>query len=340
MLRYVVRRLLWMLVVLWIIGSIVFAMPKMAKIGDPAALMCQRGCGPEAIEAIRVRLGLSDPWYVQYKRFWFGHKTIGTEEDPARRGVFDWPPSLGYSFRNQSPVLTTILDRAPVTASLAGGAAIMWLLMGIPIGILAATKPRSVRDRAATFFALSGVSMPTFFLGIVMLYFFFLKFTRWGITVGGQPLFPPGYTNFRENPVEWAQHLVLPCFTLAFVNAAVYSRMVRGSLLDVLGEDYIRTARAKGLSRRRVTYRHGLRSALTPVVTLLGLDLGALLGGAIITERIFNLPGVGVLALNSIVNLDIPLIIGTVLFAAFFVVISNIVVDVLYAMLDPRVRYS
>ena len=339
MARYVVRRLLWMVLVLWIIGSFVFFLPKFSPIGDPAQLRCPKGCSPEQIEQIRDRLGLSDPLLVQYKRFWLGDQ-IGPDKLKERRGVIDIPPSFGYSFKNEQPVLSTIFDRLPVTATLAVGAAIMWLMMGIPIGILAATKPRSVRDRAATLFALTGVSMPTFFLGIVMLYFFFLRFTKWGITIGGQPIFPPGYTNFRENPIEWAQHLVLPCFTLAFVNAAVYSRMVRGSLLDVLGEDYIRTARAKGLSRRRVTYRHGLRSALTPVVTLLGLDLGALLGGAIITERIFNLPGVGVLALNSIVNLDIPLIIGTVLFASFFVVVSNIVVDVVYAMLDPRVRYS
>lgn len=339
MARYVVRRLLWMVLVLWIIGSFVFFLPKISPIGDPAQLRCPKGCSPEQVEQIRDRMGLSDPWYVQYKRFWLGDN-IGPDKLKERRGVIDVPPSFGYSFKNEQPVLSTIFDRLPVTATLAVGAAIMWLMMGIPIGILAATKPRSVRDRAATLFALTGVSMPTFFLGIVMLYFFFLKLTKAGVTPGNRPLFPPGFTPFKENPVLWAQHFVLPCFTLAFVNAAVYSRMVRGSMLDVLGEDYIRTARAKGLSGRRVTYRHGLRAALTPVVTLLGLDLGALLGGAIITERIFNLPGVGVLSLNAIFNLDVPMIIGTVLFAAFFVVVANIIVDVVYAMLDPRVRYS
>jgi peptide/nickel transport system permease protein len=339
MLRYVIRRALWGTFVIWVIGTLMFLLPKAADIGDPAALLCQRGCSPERIENIRVRLGLDDSNAAQYKRFWLGHEALGREDDPAKRGVFDG--SLGYSFRNTQPVLQTILDRLPVTACLAIGAALMWLAMGIPIGILAATKPRSLRDRAATFFALTGVSMPTFFLGIVMLYFFFLKLTQWGVRMpDNSPLFQPGYFPFKDNPLEWAQRLVLPCFTLAFVNAAVYSRMVRGSMLDVLGEDYIRTARAKGLSKRRVTYRHGLRAALTPVVTLLGLDLGALLGGAIITEKIFNLNGVGALTINAITNLDIPIMIGTVMFAAFFVVIANIVVDILYAALDPRVRYS
>jgi peptide/nickel transport system permease protein len=337
--RYVIRRLLWMLFVLWAISVITFGIFYMIP-GDPATLSLPRGATPEALEQVRERMGLNDPVPVQYFHFLFGDSVLldGAEES---KGLLDWPPSFGYSFRNQQPVRETIVSRLPVTAALAVGSATLWLLMGIPIGILAATKPRSLRDRVATFFALTGVSMPTFFLGILMLYFFFFTLTvSAGFTFQGRPLFAPGWTPLHEDPLQWAQHLVLPCMTIALTYAAIYSRMVRGTLLDVLGEDYIRTARAKGLSERRVTYKHGLRSALTPVVTLLGLDLGGLLGGAIVSERVFNLPGVGALAIGAIQNTDLPVIMGTVLFASFFVVFSNIVIDIVYAMLDARVRYS
>ena len=340
MARYVVRRLLWMVFVLWAISLITFVIFYLVP-GDPAALSLQRGATPQALEQVRERMGLNDPIPVQYFHYVFGNSVFLDKAEDAK-GLLDLPPNFGYSFRNQQPVRETILSRLPVTAALAVGSATLWLLMGIPVGILAATKPRSIRDRVATFFALTGVSMPTFFLGILMLYFFFFKLTVTftNLRIQGRPLFTPGWTPLHEDPLQWAQHLVLPCMTIALTYAAIYSRMVRGTLLDVLGEDYIRTARAKGLSERRVTYRHGLRSALTPVVTLLGLDLGGLLGGAIISEKVFNLPGVGALAIGAIQNIDLPVILGTVLFASFFVVISNIIIDIVYAMLDARVRYS
>lgn len=337
--RYIIRRLLWMVFVLWAISAITFVIFYLVP-GDPAALSMPRGATPEALQQTRDRMGLNDPIPVQYADFVFGDSLwLDSAED--QKGLLDWPPSLGYSFRNQQPVRELLMSRLPVTAALALGSATLWLLMGIPIGILAATKPRSLRDRIATFFALTGVSMPTFFLGILMLYFFFFRLTvSAGVTFQDRPLFPPGWTPLHENPLQWAQHLVLPCMTIALTYAAIYSRMVRGTLLDVLGEDYIRTARAKGLSERRVTYKHGLRSALTPVVTLLGLDLGGLLGGAIISERVFNLPGIGAQAIQAVGNLDLPIILGTVLLGSFFVVISNIIIDIVYAMLDARVRYS
>src|SRR5205085_5561689 len=194
------------------------------------------------------------------------------------------------------------------------------------IGILAATKPRSLRDRAATVFALAGLSIPTFVLGLLMIYFLFYQ-----LTVHGVAFFPAGqYVPLTQDPWEWFKHLILPWFTLALVSAASYSRITRGSLLEVLGEDYIRTARAKGLSERRVIYRHGLRSALTPVVTLLGIDVGTLLGGTIVTEKLFGLQGIGQSALNAQQAGDLPIVLGTVLVAAFFIVIANIVVDILY----------
>jgi peptide/nickel transport system permease protein len=245
--------------------------------------------------------------------------------------VLNLPPNLGWSFRNQEPVLDTILDRLPVTASLTVGAAFFWLIIGIPIGILAALRPRSLRDRAAMGFALFGVSMPVFLVGIGLLYVFYFK-------LGWSPA--PGYVAFQDNPLQWANHLLLAWITIALGTAALYTRMVRGNMLEVTGEDYIRTARAKGLSERRVTIKHILRSSLTPVVTMLGLDIGILLGGAIVTEKVFGLPGVGATTVQAIIDNDLPLIQGVVLFAAFFVVMFNLAVDIFYAVLDPRVRYS
>jgi peptide/nickel transport system permease protein len=328
--RYVIRRILKMVLVLWLISVLVYVLFFITP-NDPAALSLERGATPEALAQVRARLNLDKPVIVQY---WYFLK-----------GFAEWPPNLGYSFRNREPVLDTILTRVPVTAALASGAAMLWVLFGIPIGILAATKPRSLRDRASTLFALVFVSMPTFFLGLTLIYFFFYKLTvSWNVRFQSQPVFLLGYDRLvgegHVGPMTWVRHMILPWLTLGMVNVAVYSRMTRGSLLEVLGEDYIRTARAKGLSERRVTYRHGLRSALTPIVTLFGIDFGVLLGGAIITERIFNLPGLGQLALNAVTTTDLPVIVGTVLFASFFVVLANLIVDVVYAALDPRVRFS
>jgi peptide/nickel transport system permease protein len=229
-----------------------------------------------------------------------------------------------------------ISNGLPVTASLVIGGAVLWLFMGVGIGVLAATRPRSLMDRTATGFSLFFYSMPTFLLGEVLLLLFFFRLHLIGID-----LFPgAGYTPLLQDPVEWARHLVLPWFTIALVTAATYVRLTRGSMLDVLGEDYIRTARAKGLSRRRVIYRHGLRAGLTPVVTQFGIDVGTLLGGAIVTENVFGLPGLGELAISALSKQDLPTVIGLVLLASAFVVIANIVVDILYSVLDARVRVS
>ena len=319
--RFILRRLLFGVVVLFVMSLAVFILFFVVAPGDPAANFVGRTPTPEQIEQAKERYGLDKPVPEQYVRY-VGRLFKG---------------DLGFSFRNREPVRDTLLARLPATASLALGAAVVWLAIGIPIGILAATRPRSFRDRAATVFALAGLSFPTFVVGLIFLYvFFFLFRTELGID-----LFPGnGYVPLTENPVEWARHLILPWFALALVSAASYSRVTRGSLLEVLGEDYIRTARAKGLSERRVTYRHGLRSALTPVVTLLGLDVGVLLGGAIVTEVIFGLQGIGQTAVTAVFTGDLPVIFGTVLFAAFFVVVANIIVDIVYALLDSRVRLA
>jgi peptide/nickel transport system permease protein len=229
-----------------------------------------------------------------------------------------------------------LASRLPVTASLALGAAVLWLVVGVGVGVAAARRPRSLVDRAGTLFVLTGLSMPTFLVGLLLIYFLFFR-----LHLAGIDLFPAGgYVPLTQDPAGWAQHLLLPWITLAVVIAATYSRLTRSSLLEVLGQDYIRTARSKGLSEPRVVYRHGLRSALTPVVTQLGIDLGGLLGGVIVTEEVFGLPGLGQLAWQSVTNQDLPVIIGTVLVASLFIVLANILVDLSYALLDPRVRLA
>jgi peptide/nickel transport system permease protein len=318
--RFIARRLLFGVLVLFVISLAVFVLFFVVAPGDPAANFVGKSPTPEQIQQAKIRYGLDKPVPEQYVRY-VGRLLQG---------------DLGYSFRNAEPVRDTLFDRLPATASLAGGAAVLWLLMGIPIGILAATKPRSIRDRLATVFALGGLSIPPFVAGLLLLYFLYYQ-----LSLNGLDLFPgSGYAPLTQGPLEWARHLILPWFALALVTSASYARITRGSLLEVLGEDYIRTARAKGLSERRVIYRHGLRSALTPVVTLLGIDVGTLLGGAIVTEVVFGLQGVGQTAVQAVTTGDLPVIFGTVLFAAFFIVIANILVDIAYAVLDSRVRLA
>lgn len=318
MTRFLIRRVLFGLLVLLIVSLAVFILFFVAS--DPAAAFCGRTCTPERLALVKSRLGLDRSYVAQYLSF-LGNLAQG---------------DLGYSFQSQRSVNEKIAEGLPATASLAFGAAVLWLLMGIPIGITAATKPRSLRDRLATLFALTGLSLPSFVVGLVLLNLLFYQ-----LTVRGLQWFPPsGYVPLTENPFEWARHLVLPWFTLAFVTAASYARLTRGSMLEVLGEDYIRTARAKGLPERKVVYRHALRSALTPIVTLLGIDVGTLLGGTVVTEQLFGLQGIGQSALQAVNNSDLPVVLGTVLVAALFIVLANIVVDILYALLDARVRLA
>jgi peptide/nickel transport system permease protein len=324
---------LWLLTVF--VFMLFYALPQ-----DPVRGIVPRGCDPKCREAVFEKYHFDDPLYLRYWHFLYKGPSI----DGVETGLVHWPPSFGASYQSKQPVTTSLGKAIPVTFSLATGAAVIWLLMGIPIGMLAATHPRSIRDRLTTGLALVGLSMPTFFLGLLLLYFMYFQVTtKLKLTLGGpqNPIFKPfGYHPFQDNPIIWAHYLILPWLTLAIVNAAVYSRMTRGSMLEVLGEDYIRTARAKGLSERRVVYRHGLRSALTPVVTLLGLDLGTLLGGAIITEKLFGLPGIGALAIDAVRERDLPVLLGTVITAAFFIVVANLIIDILYGVLDTRVRLT
>jgi len=316
---FLVRRVLFGLLVLWIISVVVFVMFFVAP-HDPARLLAGRQATASEILAIRHNLGLDRPILEQY-------------------GSWVWKlihGDLGFSYRGSVPVRDLLGSRIPVTASLAFGAAVIWLVIGVGAGVLAAIKPRTIADRLVTFFALFFYSMPTFLLGLFFLFFFFFK-----LYTAGFHLFPgSGYVNLKDDPLGWADHLILPWFALALVTAAVYSRLTRGTMLDVLGEDYIRTARSKGISEGRVIVRHALRSALTPVVTQFGIDLGALLGGAIVTENVFGLPGLGQLAVQSISDQNLPVIIGIVIVASLFIVVANMCVDLLYAVLDPRVRLT
>jgi peptide/nickel transport system permease protein len=319
MVHYLARRALLGLLVLWIVTVAVFALFFMTP-HNPARLIAGRLATPQTIALVNHRLGLDRPLPDQYASFVW--RLLHGD--------------LGYSYYSSAPVRELLASRLPVTASLALGAAVLWVVLGVSVGVLAARRPRSLADRASTLLVLTGLSMPTFLLGLLLIYFLFFR-----LHLAGIDLFPAsGYVPLTQNPVEWARHLILPWITLTAVTAATYSRLTRSSLLEVLGEDYIRTARAKGLTERRVVYWHGLRNGLTPVVTQLGIDVGTLLGGVIVTEQVFGLPGLGQLALQSVTTQDLPVIIGTVLVASFFIVVANLAVDVCYAILDPRVRPS
>jgi peptide/nickel transport system permease protein len=318
---YILRRLAGMLLLLLMVSGITFLIFNVFPATDPAVLRAGRQPTPELIEQIRQDLGLDRPWPVQFVDYIFN---VFVHLD------------FGRSYQTNQDVLPLILDDLPATVSLAAGAVVVWLAVGLTIGIISAVRRGSLLDRAVISLSLVAISAPVYWLGLVVLYLFAPDFGVFGLGfLGGQGSYAP----LTEDPVQWLKSLVLPWIVLATSFAAIYARLLRGSLLEVLGEDYIRTARAKGLEERDVILRHGVRSAITPVVTVLGLDIGILLGGAILTESVFNIQGIGRLAYDAITRGDLPIVQGTVLFGAFFIVIMNLLVDIAYAFLDPRVRY-
>ena len=323
MAAYIVRRLAWVIVLLFVITLITFIVFTVLPAADPAALRAGRQPSPELIESIRQQFGLDDPKPVQFIRY-IGDILPFVGGD----GV-----NFGFSYQSSTEVLPQILDRLPVTILLTGGAVILWLAIGIPIGIISAIKTGSWIDRLAMGLALIAISAPVYFLGLVALFLF-------DENIGRFPLLPgSGAYGDATTFAGRVAAMIMPWCVLAAAFAAIYARFLRGNLIDTMQEDYIRTARAKGLSEQRVVIRHGVRAAITPIVTLLGLDIGILLGGAILTETVFNIPGIGRYAYDAIVRFDLPVIQGTVLFGAFFIVIMSLVVDILYAFIDPRVRY-
>lgn len=317
MIRYILSRLAFGALVLFLLSIFVFILFYVSP-SDPARIIAGDKATEALMEQIRVNLGLDKPMIQQYFMF-LGNLLQG---------------DLGFSYRSNLPVWDLLVRRIPVTMSLVFGAVIVWLAIGIPIGVASAKAPGSLRDRLGQAFAIVGISFPTFVLGMIALYTLYFLPTKMGFM-----LFPPsGYVAFSESPLKWAWHLSLPWLTLALVVAAVYARLTRGQMLDVLGQDYIRTARAKGLTERRVTYVHAFRSAMPPLVTQLGIDIGMLLGGVIVIEQVFGLQGVGSLAVTSVAMQDRPVVIAIVLLGGLFVVLSNLIVDTLYALLDSRVR--
>jgi peptide/nickel transport system permease protein len=301
---------------------------------DPAALTCGKACYPAVVEANRHRLGLDVPVYVQYGRFVKG-LVAGRTYGEGAATITCPAPAFGYSFNKHECVSTLISEAFPVTLSLAIGAFILWISIGVGLGILAARRKNQWPDRAATVFVLVGTSLPSFISGILILLFFGLKFHLI------DPLSLGRWVSPLEDPVAWFRTFIFPWITLALLFAATYTRFTRSNVIETSSEDYIRTARAKGLSEKVILQKHTLRAAIAPIVTLAGLDFAGLLGGAIITEQIFSLPGLGRLSIKAVlIDYDLPTIVATTLLAATFVVVANLLVDIAYAYLDPRVRVA
>lgn len=319
-LRFLIRRIITGIVVIWVVATLTFllffkAVPPI----DVARLLAGKAATPVQLAAVARTHGLDRPWYAQY-------------------GSYLWRllhGDLGFSYYSQEPVTTIIKQGLPATISLVIGGVILWLIAGLGVGILSATRPRTLFDRTATMGVLAGVSAPTFVLGQLLILIVFVPLSQHGFT-----WITTGYTPLSESLSGWMGAMLLPWITLAIVQAAVYTRLSRGSLLDTLGEDFIRTARAKGLSERRVLYRHAIRAAMTPVVSQLGVDVGTLLGGVVVVEQVFGLQGIGQTTVQAITQGDGQLVLGFVIIATVFVVVANLVVDMLYAALDPRVRIT
>ena len=313
MTRFVAGRLGQMVVVLFAVSVLTFLIFNVIPNGDPASRMAGKSPTETQVEAIRAEWGFDEPLPVQYLRTM--EQVLGGQ---------------AISYFTQLNVRDEILRGLPRTLALAVGAAILWMAFGIALGLLGALRAGRLSDRLLTFAALAGVSLPVFWLGAILSHFLGYE---WGLFPNG------GYVPFAEDPLDWAYHLVLPCATLAVLFTGFYSRLVRSNVLDTMGEDFVRTARAKGLSERRVLLAHVLRNALIPVVTLWGLDFGAVVaGGAILTETVFDIQGVGQYAAESVGQLDVPPVLAVTLFGAFFIVVLNTAVDIAYALLDPRIR--
>jgi peptide/nickel transport system permease protein len=328
LLSYIARRITSGVLVLFIVSAVVFSIFYVLP-ADPARLACGKSCTPELMERIRHAMEIDQPLATQYGRFVKGVFVGRTYNAGTEVQLECGAPCLGYSYQTDLPVTSLIKDRLPATLSIAVGASVLWLLVGLSGGILSALKRGTLIDRGSQAFALAGASLQIYFVGLI-LQFIFVNKLEW--------LPMPGYISPFEMPFEWAKMMILPWVTLAFLLSAIYSRLTRSGMIEVMSEDYIRTARAKGLSARRINFKHVLRSAITPIVTVFGLDLGALLGGAVITEYVFNIPGLGKLATEAVANVDMPVITGTVLLAAIFIISANMVVDIIYSFLDPKVR--
>jgi peptide/nickel transport system permease protein len=319
LLGFLVRRVLTGIVVIWLVATAAFLLFFARPVDVVAHQLAGRAATPQVINEVIRNLGLNQPIAVQYWHF-LGNLVHG---------------NLGFSYYTGESVNTMLKQDLPPTASLVLGGVILWLIAGLTVGIISATRARSLFDRFSTVGVLIGLSMPVFVIGELLILVVFVPLNEHGFH-----WIQTGYSGPSQGLSTWVGHMILPWITLAAVQAAVYTRLVRGQLLDTLGEDYIRTARAKGLSEHRVIFRHGVRAALTPVVSQLGVDVGQLLGGVVVTETVFGLGGIGETSVQAIYTDNLPVIIGFVIIAAAFVVVANIIVDLVYALLDPRVRIA
>jgi peptide/nickel transport system permease protein len=320
MVRYIIRRLLWSCLMLVIVSFVTFLIFYVLPPGDPAVLRAGHFPNPQLLIHIRHVLGLDKPFWVQY---W----------DYIRALVLHF--DLGYSYQYFQPVRTLIFNALPATISLTAGAVVIWMSLALTVGAVSAVRRRSLLDRLTIVGSLLAISVPSFWLGLMALLLFSKDIGQIHIFDGANT-----YVGLTADPGRWFGSLILPWLVLAASLAAFYARLLRSQLIEVMSQDYILTARAKGLHERQVIWGHGVRAAITPLVTALGIDIGFLLGGAVVVETVFNIPGVGRLAYDGIHHADLPIIQGTVQLGAFAIVIANLIVDVAYAALDPRVRYS
>jgi peptide/nickel transport system permease protein len=323
MLTYLIRRLLWALFLFFAVTIVTYVIFYVTP-SDPARLAAGQGASPEQVQKVADQLHLNDPLWKQYGLF-------------LKQLVVD--QSLGTSFVNREDVNDVIARAAPVTASLVFGGAIFWLTLSIPIGILSALRPRSLLDRTAMTFVLVGIAAHPVWIGLIFAYVF-------GFRLGLTPI--NGYCDFINpgigaecgGPVQWAYHMILPWITFMILFAALYTRLVRANVMETMNEDFVRTARAKGAPESRVMRSHILRNSLLPVITILGMDIGLALGGAIFTESVYSLPGLGRQILVSYENFDLPVILGITIFATLCIIVFNFFVDICYAWADPRIRLS
>jgi peptide/nickel transport system permease protein len=322
MLRYMIRRLLWA-VVLFLAVTIVSYVLFFIIPADPAKQACGQACTAPDVERVRHFLHLDRPIYEQYGYFLWN---LVAHQD------------LGRSYFNRESVNSLVADAAPVTASLVFGGAVLWMLVAIPIGVLSALRPRSVLDRASMTFVLIGISAHPIWIGLIFAYLFGYRWHLTPITNYADFINPP--PGQPGGPVQWAYHLILPWMTFMILFAALYVRMIRANVIETLNEDYVRTARAKGAPESVVMRSHVLRNAMLPVVTMLGMDIGLALGGAIFTETVYSLPGLGRTAVQALNNYDIPTVMGVIVFATIIIIVFNLVVDLLYAVIDPRIRLA
>jgi peptide/nickel transport system permease protein len=321
--QFLIRRTLWA-IFLFFAATIVTFVIFFVIPADPAALSAGKAATKEDVDRVRAALGLDDPVYIQYLH-WL--KQLVVEQ------------SLGKSFANSQEVNDVIGRAAPVTASLVFGGAVFWLLLSIPVGIMSALRPRSLIDRAGMVFVLVGISAHPVWIGLLFSYFFGYRL-GWTPITGYCDFFNPSEASECGGPAQWAYHMILPWATFALLFAALYVRIIRANVMETMNEDYVRTARAKGAPSGQVLRSHILRNSMLPVVTILGMDMALALGGAIFTETVYGLPGLGRTVLAAYEQVDLPVITGIVVFSAIVIIVFNLIVDILYAVLDPRIRLT